>query len=241
MENKNIFWSDSPYVLIEKDNLIKFFPKKNETDIQRLNAIARLSLYVSIVLIFYKSDITYINIFIGALIFTYYIHKYKSDNEKSNEKSEIKTITKDTSNSNIEALENQTNECTMPTKNNPFMNLTMADLNNIDEKTGLTVDRAPACDITDPKVKEEIDDKFNDGLFRDVNDIFGKMNSQRQFYTMPSTGLVNRQDDFAKWLYLNEKTCKEDQDYCNPYTDIRNNRQIFGNDFENPTNTKKDS
>ena len=49
----------------------------------------------------------------------------------------------------------------------------------------------------------------NDSLFRDVNDLFGKNNSQRQFYTVPGNSIPNDQDTFAKWLYATPKTCKE--------------------------------
>ena len=34
-----------------------------------------------------------------------------------------------------------------------------------------------------------------------LSDVFGKRNSQRQFYTMPNTEVPNSQDEFAKWLY----------------------------------------
>ena len=43
----------------------------------------------------------------------------------------------------------------------------------------------------------------------DVNDVFAKHNSQRQFYTMPVTDICNDQTNFAKWLYLTPPSCKE--------------------------------
>ena len=43
----------------------------------------------------------------------------------------------------------------------------------------------------------------------DVNDIFGKNNSQRQFYTVPGNQVPNDQGSFAQWLYGTPKTCKE--------------------------------
>ena len=42
-----------------------------------------------------------------------------------------------------------------------------------------------------------------------MSDIFGKNNSQRQFYTMPVTTIPNNQTQFANWLYKTEPTCKE--------------------------------
>jgi hypothetical protein len=85
-----------------------------------------------------------------------------------------------------------------------------------------------------------MDEMFNHNLFKDVNDVFGKMNSQRQFYTMPNTTIPNAQDDFAKWLYANPKTCKEDQEFCLRYEDVRAKRPVFVDPTQNPVNTKRE-
>jgi hypothetical protein len=116
------------------------------------------------------------------------------------------------------------------------MNVTMKDMLNIDPKKP---SRPKACDTTNPEVKQKMDEMFNHNLFKDVNDVFGKMNSQRQFYTMPNTTIPNAQDDFAKWLYLNPKTCKEDQDYCLRYEDVRAKRPVFVDPTKNPISSKK--
>ena len=46
-------------------------------------------------------------------------------------------------------------------------------------------------------------------MYRDVKDIFGKNNSQRQFYTVPGNQVPNDQGAFAQWCYGMPKTCKE--------------------------------
>ena len=40
-------------------------------------------------------------------------------------------------------------------------------------------------------------------------DIFGKENSQRQFFSVPGRGGVPDQSAFAHWLYRTPDTCKE--------------------------------
>jgi len=110
----------------------------------------------------------------------------------------------------------------------------MKDLLNQDPKTKSIVDRPPACSSSNPDVKKKIDEYFDNNLYKDVNDVFGKMNSQRQFYTMPWTTIPNAQDEFAKWLYLNPKTCKEDQDFCLKYEDVRSKRPEMYNPNVNP-------
>ena len=88
--------------------------------------------------------------------------------------------------------------CQQPNINNPFMNILPTD----------NRDRLSACTY-DKKTKDEINDAFNTNLYLDLNDIYGKNNSQRQFYTMPSTTIPNKQDSFAKWLYNTPSICKE--------------------------------
>lgn len=239
--NNNIksdpFWYNDINILIHPDRLTEFFPIGEHTLEEKFNALVRLSLYISIILFYYHGDYNYFGIFIGTLLITYFIwiNKPISNEGKLNELSS--TFPEQV----VEKLENEgnTSNCTRPTIDNPFMNVTMKDLLNVDETTGTIVDRPAACDTTNPDVKKEIDNNFNNNLFKDVNDIFGKMNSQRQFYTMPSTTIPNAQDEFAKWLYLNPKTCKEDQDYCVGYEDLRAKRPVFYDPTQNPVETKK--
>jgi len=131
-------------------------------------------------------------------------------------------------------------KCTKPTVDNPFMNVTMKDYMNFDEN-GFVVNRPPACDPNDPEVKKMMDETFSNNLYRDVSDVFGKKNSQRNYFTMPWTTIPNKQDEFARWLYLSPKTCKEDQDYCLRYEDIRSKRFVMPNPERNPVSSKKDT
>ena len=211
------------------NNPIDFFPTKSQTNNERLNAIVRLSLYVSLLLCVYHSNLKYAAIFVFALFLTYIIHSNHPSNVVRSEDVRSRT----TSTDSIENLDGTidskvptTSVCTQPTVDNPFMNFTMRDFMTFDAN-GNTVDRAPACDQSDPAVKKLIDAGFDNNLYKDVSDIFGKMNSQRNYFTMPSTSIVNDQEEFANWLYKTPQTCKENQDFCQPYEDIRSNRFIF--------------
>jgi hypothetical protein len=126
-------------------------------------------------------------------------------------------------------------KCYQPTQQNPFMNATMEDYLTFDNK-GNIVDRPPACNPNDPSVKRKIDTLFDNNLFKDITDVWGKVNSQRNFYTNPSTTIPNDRDAFANWLYKTPKTCKEDQEFCSSlnFEDLRSNRFIFPNPTENP-------
>jgi hypothetical protein len=254
MSNKVIksdkFWYDDPFVIVQSNRLTEFFPTRDQTLEERLNTLVRLALYCSVVLYYHHKNYKYFSIFIGSLLLTYFVYtnnpqnvtrdvdikemtnKTQNDQKETKTKSEIK---------GVEGLENDVETvCTKPTIDNPFMNVTMKDYLNVDPKTQATVDRPPACDTSDENVKKSMDELFNHNLFRDINDVFGKMNSQRQFYTMPSTTIPNAQDEFAKWLYANPKTCKEDQEFCLRYEDVRAKRPVFVDPTKNPESSKKD-
>ena len=246
------FWFNDIYILIRGDRLTEFFPTKDQTLEERFNALVRLSLYSSIILFYYHKNYRYLSIFIAALLITYFI--YINDinvternqivterNQNVTERNQnVTERVSGTKRANTERESFETESCTKPTLDNPFMNVTMKDYLNEDPKTNAIVDRPKACDISDETIKKSMDDMFNNNLFKDVNDVFGKMNSQRQFYTMPNTQIPNAQDDFAKWLYMNPKTCKEDQNFCLKYEDVRANRPVFVDPTQNPVSTKKE-
>jgi hypothetical protein len=92
---------------------------------------------------------------------------------------------------------------TKPTARNPFMNVLLDEIK-------YNPKRAEAGDVTDPLVKTQLDDFFRVQWNSDPTDVFGRSQSQRQFYTMPSTSIPNDQESFQNWLYkIPGKTCKE--------------------------------
>ncbi len=109
----------------------------------------------------------------------------------------------------------QKNTCRKPNKNNPFMNPNITDYNNGYIPT--------ACNVEDDEIKDDMYVNFNDDLFRDVDEVWERENSQRQFYTVPNTAVPNNQIEFAKWLYKGP-SCKTDQEYCLKYEDLRYKR-----------------
>ena len=68
----------------------------------------------------------------------------------------------------------------------------------------------PSCASYNNKgIKMTVENNFEEDLYKDVNDIFGKNNSQRQYYTMPGNSVPNDRDTFMKWCYQTPPTCKE--------------------------------
>ena len=103
---------------------------------------------------------------------------------------------------------------TLPTAKNPFMNVLLDEI-----KYNPT--RPMAASVTDLNMKVSLDDFFRTEFTSDPTDVFGKTQSQRQFITMPSTGIPNDQGSYQDWLYkIPGKTCKEGgREACLPGTD----------------------
>jgi len=108
---------------------------------------------------------------------------------------------------------NYRGKCQPPSKHNPFGNVLLTDY--VDNPT-----RLPACSLADKKIEKTAEEYFNENLFKDVDEVYGSVNSQRQFISNPSTTIPNPQKEFAEWLYKMPPTCKEG-DNCYKYEDLR--------------------
>lgn len=112
-----------------------------------------------------------------------------------------------------EILEYEKNSCRKPTKENPFMNPPVTDF----DKENIP----SACNADDEDIKENQERYFNTDLYRDLSDLFDTKNSQRIWYTVPSTAIPNDQEGFANWLYKTDEICKVNQGACLRYEDLR--------------------
>ena len=112
----------------------------------------------------------------------------------------------------------------LPTENYPFMNPLRTDYIDNPNRKAYSSKYRPQNE----KIKKMIDDTFNINLYKDLSDVFEKENSQRQYYTLPSTTIPNEQRQFANWLYNTPETCKEgngSQCVANLYTPLYVNNQ----------------
>lgn len=102
---------------------------------------------------------------------------------------------------------------TRPNAKNPFMNVLLDEIQ-------YNPTRGAAASVSDPDVSTTLDDYFRVQWVSDPTDVYGKSQSQRQFYTMPSTSVPNDQGSYQNWLYrIPGKTCKEgNRDACVPGT-----------------------
>ena len=173
-------WTKNISILYEKRYLFEVIPDKNFDFNRKLNSLLRLSIYYSGIVFLLdnkKTNIFYIPFVVGILTHILslkynetFINQTTVDLMNDKVKGDL---------ANSELIQGLNKVCNTPTKDNPFMNLTIKEFNT--EKA-----TEEPCDSYNNKgIQRQIDKLFNDGLYRDVNDIFGKQNSQRQFYTVP--------------------------------------------------------
>ena len=210
---KDLFWTKDISVLFDRKRLVEFVPSQDMTYEEKLNALMRFFIYSSIVLILYLRDWWTMYIPLLGALFTIFL--FKTSKEKRETPMEYKP--EDTYKLPVDSI--TPSHCTVPTKSNPFMNVMFQEWTD-------NPNRPPACE--NKGINQTIDKYFNYNLYKDVDDVFDKNNSQRQFYTTPITTIPNDQGSFARWLYSVPSTCKEDSEGCLIYEPLQGTRPTFG-------------
>lgn len=199
-------WFDDWTILYRDGRAVYYIPSASMTLQEKANALLRMSIYVGLLLSLLKNDlrfIIYAPLFTAA--FTLLLIKMQPEH-LSNYMTSIPN-----SNTNIhnqQELSKSTN--ITPTVDNPMMNANL-----------ITDDRSkPSApkSFDNDSIKQQMDDTFYTNLYRDVSDIYGRNNSQREFYQMPVTDLTGNQTAFAKWCYATGPTCKERSSECVAFT-----------------------
>ena len=204
--NKTKFWLENFEELYKDNQFLKFFPSKNMSTNEQLNALTRFSIYLFLIFILFADDIEWSLIPVLILVVGVFLSRVEKFESFYN-------ITK---NKNSDTKINNT--CIKPNKNNPFMNVTLSDY--IDNP-----DRPEACDVTRDDIQDEITDNFRNNLYKNTDDIFDNKSSERQFYTMPSTTIPNKQKEFAEWLYGNNDNCKTNSNKCLKYSNVKYHKE----------------
>jgi len=192
------FWYNQLNILYDKNYLFEIFPVKEYDLVRKLNAIQRFTIYYSIIVYCYNRNT---NIFAVPLItafVTYLIWKknvgIQTDSFLTNLRNDVPDLI---------TLSDHNIGCTLPNKDNPFMNTPFFDV-------AADKDLPKSCTSYDNKgIQRKIEKEFDKGLYRNYTDIFGKENSQRQFFSVPGREGVPDRSTFAHWLYRTPDTCKE--------------------------------
>ena len=183
-------WFEDTSVLL--DSITQFIPNGEMLYEEQLNAMVRFAIYFAALWFFYAMNYNVFYIPIFVMLFTYLVYAPMKERGQGNEGFQAKE------------QEEHHEECVNPTINNPFMNVMLTDY--VDNPN-----RGPACENVEEKVKEG----FEYNLYKDVDDVWERNNSQRQYYTNPATTIPNDVESFANWCYKVPYSCKSgDMEAC---------------------------
>lgn len=181
------------------NDIDQVFPYKNLNKNQKINSIARFAIYYTVIIILTNKDKKYLQISIILLIISYMMEPMESfENFKESDEKE---------------------ECYKPTEQNPFMNFTIADHYN-------NPNRPKNCNIKD--VGDMMRKQFNKRVVPDPNNLWGQNISDRNFYTMPVTTIINDSVEFGNLLYGNGGKCKSEGVNCLNRALTRTSTGMFG-------------
>ena len=200
----NTFWLNNPSVLVDKDHLTEIFPSSNLSYVEKLNAITRLIVIVSVLGYLITRSMPILISAAGTIVVIAII--YKTQQHKRVKTSINKQALKEGFANSANYEKHKTN-FTEPTKKNPLMNVLLTDINDKPK-------RKPAAPSFNRNVEKKINEKAGNvgvdpKLFLDLGDSIGFEQSMRNFYSTPNTKVCNDQTAFAKFCYGDMPSCKE--------------------------------
>jgi len=219
-------WAENPNVLLDKHTMLEFYPMDSMSFNQKLNAVTRSVLLITLIMICFVRNIPRI-LFLSILslaaiwgMYQFYAPREgmePGDVYGSLDTSSINTFSKLATDSNASSELYQ-----QPSPNNPFSNVLVSDYDENPQKL-------PAPPISNPTINKMVMDNavqsiqnahpnlpnISDKLFRNIHgemDIKEQLNfeqSLRQFNSNPSTTIPNDQGAFAQFCYGDMISCKE--------------------------------
>ena len=221
--NATQFWIYQPSVLLDKNAITDLWPMPLMSVEQKLNAITRLVLLLTVLGFLVTKNINII--FTGFITLAIFVILYNTQynlNTSSN--------FSDGANANASKKEGFVNSqmynmlkphLTTPTIQNPMMNVLLPEIS-------YNPTRDEAAPAYNPEVEKEINhstegyvvldfeprnmteaEKLRKKLFADLGDKYEFDDSMRMFYTNPSTTIPNDQKGFAEFCFGDMISCKQ--------------------------------
>lgn len=182
----------------------EFYPTKEMSPTERLNAITRFLIYATAIVAVVKKDVKVLQYaFVGLIVVVIsYKAALKSKHSVRHPDGSVMGSVSLGSDSDSSA------GCVGPTPENPFMNRLVGQNPS-----------QPSCSHEDEHTKELSEHLWRRGLYQNVDDVYNTQLSSRQFYTNADNQLPNDQKAFAQALYGDKVrgrsgTCKEDTRNC---------------------------
>ena len=215
------FWINQPSVLLDKDDISDLWPMPLMSVEQKLNAITRLVLLLTVLGFLITNNINII--FTGFITLAIFVILYKTQYN-------LNSVSSAGAGANPSKKEGFVNSqmynmlkphLTTPTIQNPMMNVLLPEISY----NPMRDEAAPAYN---PEVEKDINhstegyvvldfeprnmteaEKLRKKLFADLGDKYEFDDSMRTFYTNPSTTIPNDQKGFAEFCFGDMISCKQ--------------------------------
>ena len=209
------FWGTNPNVLFQNEYILEFFPVEDMNYEQKLNALTRSIIILTIIGFVLSRSFRIIFISAITLLAIFLLHHYQQRETTDKDKK-------------VEQFENQADEVIAkygiskenvfdkPSSTNPFSNVLITDYE-------YNPNKKPAPPSFNQNINKSILEEakqlvselnpdqpdISDKLFKDLGEQFVFEQSLRQFTSNPSTIIPNDQTGFAEFAYGSMVSCKE--------------------------------
>lgn len=213
----HVLWIYNPSILFDPDFLYSVWPQENMSREEKINAISRLIIFITLfgLVIFRDLKLLLTSILtLAVLLLTYFFLNRKSNNE-------LLSKLKEGFSDEGFYIQNKAN-FTNPEEKNPIMNVLLPEIQDNPNrlKAAPAYNKAVEKEINE-STKDFVKKNFNGGveidekLFSDLGDKMQFEQSMRQFYATPNTQVPNNQKEFAQFCYGNMASCKDgDTEMC---------------------------
>jgi hypothetical protein len=226
------FWANDPTVLFNKDYILQMWPLQTMTFDEKLNAISRLIIVLSILGFTITKSIRFLVIGIITLAIIYFVYKMRKQKIvkeilNKDDKEGFKNIDKngylqptEVKITNPETLEAYLKSDFEPTnKKNPLGNVLLTDIAdhpqrkaappsfNTEVYEDINKSTKKMIQSLNPEIKNT-----NKQLFGDLGEKFEFDQSMWQYYSTPNTKIPNDQGAFADFLYGDMPSCRGGDD-----------------------------
>jgi len=234
----SIFWINEPAILFNKDYILQIWPTSKMTYEEKLNAISRLIIILTILgfILTMNKSILFIGVVtLVALVAMYKMRKQKVTKDALDGSKEgfsgIDVKNQEETIINPDTLKTYLKSEFMPVnKKNPLGNVLLTEI--MDNPT-----RKPAPPSFNTEVYEDINvstkkmvQSLNPGikntnkqLYGDLGEQFEFDQSQWSFYSTPNTKIPNDQGAFADYLYGDMPSCRDGNAFACIQDNIRYN------------------
>ena len=209
------FWSNNPNILLNSDYLFELFPTEDMSFEQKLNAVSRTVILLTIMTFLYTKSTHILLVGAVSIFFVFLLFKHKNA-EKEGFNAIPLNLDATTPAQAFYKVEKPVDVFQKPDAGNPFGNVLPTDyIYNPKRKPAPPSGNSNvAADIVEQAkqfVRNANPDQpdITEKLFKDLGDEYVFEQSLRPFYSTASTTIPNDQQSFSEFCYGGMVSCKE--------------------------------